>query len=80
MTLATAIDWASKGTTLLVVLLAALFVTWQCLEGLIKVTTIGRGFFHYCINRRSFERWLAEMKEQEKADRERRSQEAKESE
>jgi hypothetical protein len=80
MTLVTAIDWAGKGLTLLVVLLAALFVTWQCLEGLMKVTTIGRGFFHYCINRRSFERWLEEMREQEQADRERRAQEARESE
>jgi hypothetical protein len=63
------IDWASKGLTLLVLLLAALFVLWQCLEGLIKVTTIGRGFFNYCINRHNFERWLRTMDAREKEER-----------
>lgn len=60
-----AIDWAGKALTLLVLTCAALFVLWQCLEGMMKITTIGRGFFHYCRNRHIFERWLAEMREEE---------------
>lgn len=55
------IDWTSKGLTFLVLACAALFVLWQCLEGLLKITTIGRGFFHYCRNRHNFERWLKEL-------------------
>lgn len=65
--LTVAIDWAGKGLTLLVLLLAVLFVAWQCLEGVFKITTIGRHFLHYAVNRRAFERWLAEMREREEA-------------
>lgn len=54
------IDWTSKGLTFLVLLLAVLFVAWHCLDGLIKITTIGRGFFNYCRNRHAFDRWFAE--------------------
>jgi hypothetical protein len=59
------IDWASKGLTLLVLLLAALFVTWQCIEGIAKITTIGRHFNHFIVNRRMFDRWLKELREKE---------------
>lgn len=56
------IDWVSKALALLVLTGAAFFGLWQCLEGLLKVTTIGRGFFHYCRNRHRFELWLTEMR------------------
>lgn len=66
-TIIVAIDWASKGLTLLVLLLAALWVAWQLFEGLAKVTSIGAEFRHFICNRRAFERWNREIDEEQNA-------------
>jgi hypothetical protein len=56
-----AIDITSKVLTLLVLLLAGVFVAWQCFEGLARLTTMGAEFRHFIINRRAFERWNREL-------------------
>lgn len=61
--MATALDWSSKGLTVLVVLLAALYVAWQCLEALGRMTAIGTEFRHFIRNRSAFDRWLKETGE-----------------
>lgn len=58
-----AIDWASRVLTLLVLLLACLWVAWQLFEGLAKGTAIGGELRHFIINRRAFERWQREIDE-----------------
>lgn len=64
-----AIDWASKGLTVLLLILASLWVAWQCIEGLAKLTRTGAEFRHFIVNRRNFDRWLRQTKEEEARDR-----------
>lgn len=58
-----AIDWVSHALTLLVLALAVVFVVWQLFEGLAKVTSTGREFIHFILNRRAFDRWKRELDE-----------------
>jgi hypothetical protein len=75
--LTVAIDWMSKGLTLLVLLLAVLVAAWQCFEGLAKLTTIGAEFRHFIVNRKNFDRWLFAMMLEERADEQQRANEAR---
>lgn len=56
-----AVDWASKALLLLVVVLACLFVAWQCIEGVMRITEIGREILYFIRNRSAFERWKREV-------------------
>lgn len=66
-TIALLLDWSSRVLVLLVVLLAVLFVAWQCLEGIFKLTDYGREWCHFIFNRRTFERWLKSLDDDEQA-------------